>query len=144
MLFCTVYRFLSEEDQLWKDTREPPEECIQRGIDMMKWLASRPEKEIAVVSHSSWLKHLFRAFGESIEEKDKDTLHRLSGNAEVRSICLAAHRGFYPEGEWESVGDTDVFIPHHPSFRKGRWAPTNEQIAAKHMQLQPPNEDEEV
>jgi hypothetical protein len=103
---------------------------------MMKWLASRPETEIAVVTHSSWLKHLFRAFGETVEQKDMESLHRLSGNAEVRSICLAMHRGFYPEGEW--VGDTNVFLPHDLSFRKGRWAPGNVEIANIHEELQPP------
>lgn len=105
---------------------------------MMQWLASRPEKEIAVVTHSSWLKHLFRAFGETIEEKDKSKLHRLSGNAEVRSICLALHKGFYPPGKWE--GDSDVFIPDHPSFRKGRWAPTNDQISEIHTKVRKMNE----
>jgi len=124
----------SETDELWKDTREPPAEVIQRGVDMMKWLASRPETEIAVVAHSSYLKHLFRAFGQQIESSDKQKLHRLSGNAEVRSISLALHHGFYPEGEWE--GDTNVFVPTHPSFRKGKWAPTNDQIVQNHVQLQ--------
>lgn len=127
-------RWSSETDELWKDTREPPAEVIQRGVDMMKWLASRPETEIAVVAHSSYLKHLFRAFGQQIESSDKQKLHRLSGNAEVRSISLASHHGFYPEGEWE--GDTNVFIPTNPSFRKGKWAPTNDQIVQNHVQLQ--------
>jgi len=123
----------SEQDELWKDTREPPAEVIQRGVDMVKWLATRPETEIAVVAHSSYLKHLFRAFGEQIEESDQKMMHRLSGNAEVRSISLALHHGFYPEGKWR--GDSDVFVPSHPSFRKGRWAPTNDEIAEKHLQL---------
>ena len=100
---------------------------------MMQWLATRPEKEIAVVTHSSWLKHLFRAFGESVTTKDKETMHRLAGNAEVRSICLALHKGFYPEGNW--IGDTNVFVPTCPSFRKGRWAPTSDSIAEMHKTL---------
>jgi hypothetical protein len=98
---------------------------------MMQWLATRPEQEIAIVTHSSWLKHLFRAFGESIHEKDKKHLHRLAGNAEIRSVCLALHRGFYPEGEW----DGNTFIPTHPSFRKFRYNPTNEQVADIHRDI---------
>ena len=101
---------------------------------MMKWLASRPETEIAVVTHSSWLKHLFRAFGKQVADKDKKELHRLSGNAEVRSICLAMHIGFYPEGEWHD----NTFIPGHPSFRRGCWAPKEDEIASYHKELQPP------
>jgi len=132
-LIVVALRYPTEEDQLWKETREPDEDCTNRGIAMMEWLATRPEKEIAVVTHSSWLKHLFRAFGETIHDKDKKTLHRLAGNAEVRSICLALHKGFYPDGSW--VGGTDVFIPDHPSFRKGRWAPTNDTISDLHKSL---------
>lgn len=99
----------------------------------MEWLASRPEKEIAVVTHSSWLKHLFRAFGEQVAERDQKTLHRLAGNAEVRSICLALHRGFYPQGEWiEGEEGDDIFRPHHISFRRFRYAPTNKEVAKLH------------
>mmetsp|Transcript_27322 Transcript_27322/g.33353 ORF Transcript_27322/g.33353 Transcript_27322/m.33353 type:complete len:137 (+) Transcript_27322:161-571(+) len=89
------YRYASEEDQDWGEHREPDDSCTGRGIKMMQWLATRPEKEIAVVTHSSWLKHLFRAFGQTVHEKDKKRLHRLAGNAEVRSICLALHKGAY-------------------------------------------------
>ena len=128
-----IISFPTEEDELWKETREPDEICTGRGIAMMEWLASRPENEIAVVAHSSWIKHLFRAFGKTIHQKDKSRMHRLSGNAEVRSISLACHKGFYPPGTW--VGDTDVFVPDHPSFRRGRWAPTNDQISDIHTKV---------
>jgi broad specificity phosphatase PhoE len=124
------FGFPTEEDELWKETREPGEETIARGHAMMAWLATRPEKEIAVVTHSSWLKHLFRSFGGYIDDQDESKMHRLSGNAEVRSICLALHKGFYPEGKWK--GDTDIFIPDHPSFRKGRWAKQPEEYLEIH------------
>ena len=107
-------RYPTEADEDWKETREPDDECVQRGVAMMQWLATRPEQEIAVVTHSSWLKHLFRAFGDTIDQRDVKTMHRLAGNAEVRSVCLALHRGFYPEGTWQG----DAFVPVHPSFRK--------------------------
>ena len=129
----TSFAYASEEDTDWTEMREPDGDVTSRGIEMMQWLATRPEKEIAVVTHSSWLKHLFRAFGESVHDKDKQTLHRLAGNAEVRSICLAMHRGFYPQGEW--LGNSNVFIPSHPSFRTGRWAPTSMEIAQVHHNL---------
>mmetsp|Transcript_16731 Transcript_16731/g.30307 ORF Transcript_16731/g.30307 Transcript_16731/m.30307 type:complete len:124 (-) Transcript_16731:182-553(-) len=123
---------------MWKDTREPDADCTARGVAMMQWLATRPETEIAVVTHSSWLKHLFRAFGETIHHKDKASLHKLAANAEVRSITMACHRGFYPPGKW--VGDSDVFLPEHVSFRKGKWATSDEQIAEKHKQVRKGNE----
>ena len=129
------FGFTTPDDEVWTEEREASESVIQRGVDMMKWLATRPETEIAVVTHSSWLKHLFRSFGNTLVEEDKDELHRLSGNAEVRSICLAMHKGFYPEGEW--VGDTDIFIPSHPSFRRGKWSVQPDTLATMHKGIQP-------
>ncbi|KAF2619270.1 hypothetical protein F2Q68_00040576, partial [Brassica cretica] len=42
----------SEEDNLWRpDVRESEEEIFARGLEFMKWLWKRPEKEVAVVSH---------------------------------------------------------------------------------------------
>lgn len=134
------FGFETEEDSHWQEFREPDEECTARGIAMMEWLATRPENEIAVVTHSSWLKHLFRAFGQTIHESDKKALHRLSGNAELRSICLACHKGFYPPGSW--IGDTDIFVPDHPSFRRGRWAATNTQISNIHEKVREESKQE--
>ena len=119
------------DDTVWTTDREPGETVTARAVALMQWLATRPETEVAIVTHSSWLKHLFRAFGDNIAPTDKDSLHRLSGNAEVRSVCLALHRGFYPEGRWEG----DEFIPHDHSFRRYRWAPSHERIATMHKDL---------
>ncbi|KAL3938305.1 MAG: hypothetical protein SGARI_001791, partial [Bacillariaceae sp.] len=104
---------------------------------------------IAVVTHSSWLKHLFREFGHQTHTKDMEVLHRLAGNAEIRSVCLALHRGFYPDGEWVKEGkqnnggdgdgdseeDNEVFVPHNPTFRRGRWAPSDDRIGGLHSKL---------
>ncbi|KAJ3209274.1 hypothetical protein HDU83_005654 [Entophlyctis luteolus] len=126
------YGFPTQSDERWSPTRESPEAVTERAMQMMQWLASRPESEIALVTHSSWLKHLFNGFGgSSVAKKDLDNLHRLAGNAEVRSVCLALHRGFYPEGEWEG----NTFIPSHTSFRRYRWAPTPEAIANMHKNI---------
>lgn len=125
------YGYPHENDVYWTTTREPSESVLQRGIQLVHWLAMRPETELAVVSHSSFLKHLFRAFGQSLHHKDQRTLHRIAGNAEVRSVCLALHRGFYPPGEWHG----DRFVPLEKSFRRGKWAPSQEQVADLHAQL---------
>ena len=122
------YGYPTEEDINWTKEREPSDQVTNRAIEFIQWLASRPEQEIAVVTHSSWLKHLFRAFGHQVAATDKQKLHRLAGNAEVRSVCLALHRGFYPKGNWHG----EHFCPQDPSFRRGRWAPTDEQIAKMH------------
>ena len=126
------FGYPTEQDLHWTEKREDSELVVQRCIDFMQWLASRPEREIAVVTHSSFLKHLFRSFGHQTAEKDKSELHRLAGNAEVRSICLALHRGFYPPGQWV---DNNVFMPDDPTFRRGRWAPTIDTIASLHKKV---------
>jgi hypothetical protein len=188
------FAFETEDDEAWQEFREPDADCTARGVKMMQWLATRPESEIAVVTHSSYLRHLFGAFGQNIAKKDKEALHRTvclvpvfpfhccffccslsfldvllarslarslslslpgaastqpfpfcvcprtllapltvpqAGNAEIRSVTLAMHKGFYPDGEW----DGDTYIPSHPSFRKGRYAPTAEAVQALHNGL---------
>jgi broad specificity phosphatase PhoE len=129
------FGYPTDSDEEWTETREPDDSVTARAIAMMQWLGTRPEKDIAVVTHSSWLKHLFRAFGDHIDEKDKTKLHRLSGNAEVRSITLALHKGFYPEGQWEPTDSGEVFVPAHHSFRRGRYAPAGETVAKIHQRL---------
>jgi broad specificity phosphatase PhoE len=125
------FGYPTEDDENWSETREPSEQVTKRAIDFVQWLATRPEQEIAVVTHSSWLKHLFHAFGQRLADKDMETLHRVAGNAEVRSVTLALHRGFYPDGKWED----DVFIPRDHSFRRGKWAPAHGQISRMHKRL---------
>jgi broad specificity phosphatase PhoE len=131
------FGYPTEDDPYWTEDREPSDAVTSRAVAFMQWLATRPETEIAVVTHSSWLKHLFRAFGRNTADADRSTLHRLAGNAEVRTVCLALHRGFYPDGEWEEGGEGDggEFVPHDHSFRRGRWAPSPSRIARMHERL---------
>ncbi|KAJ3127255.1 hypothetical protein HK100_009850 [Physocladia obscura] len=126
------FGFPDDADIVWSPERESSESVSNRAIKMMEWLATRPESDIAVVTHSSWLKHLFAGFGGNVATKDKLNMHRLTGNAEVRSVCLAMHRGFYPEGEWKG----DTFIPSHKSFHRFRYAPTPEALANMHKSVQ--------
>mmetsp|Transcript_10245 Transcript_10245/g.19676 ORF Transcript_10245/g.19676 Transcript_10245/m.19676 type:complete len:300 (-) Transcript_10245:161-1060(-) len=126
------FAYCDEDDTKWTEKRETDESCCERGVALLHWLATRPEKEIAVVTHSSFLRHLFRAFGFSLDKRDMGELHRKSGNAELRSVTLALHRGFYPEGRWTKDGS---FVPSHPSFRKGKWAAAPKEMKAMHANL---------
>lgn len=125
------FGYCTEDDMNWNENREPSDILTQRGVNLMKWLATRPEKELAVVTHSSWLKHLFWSFGDQVDSRDQKVLHRLAGNAEIRSVCLALHKGFYPEGTW----DGDTFIPCHKSFRRYHYAPSNDEISLLHANV---------
>lgn len=79
------------QDSFYSDDRETDEHCCERAVHFLEWLNSRPEKCIAVVTHSSFLRHLFGQFGDSLNQEDKDSLQRMAGNCELRSIVLCSH-----------------------------------------------------
>jgi broad specificity phosphatase PhoE len=81
----------SNEDCYYRDDRESDEDCCARAVRFLEWLNSRPEKCIAVVTHSSFLRHLFGQFGEHLTQEKKDSLQRMAGNCELRSVVLCSH-----------------------------------------------------
>jgi len=74
-----------------EDAREPDEDCCARAVEFLTWLNRRPEKCIAVVTHSSFLRHLFGQFGGTLAADDRDGLQRMAGNCELRSVVLCSH-----------------------------------------------------
>ena len=80
-----------DKDVFYTDERESDEHCCMRAVKFLEWLNKRPEKCIAVVTHSSFLRHLFGQFGENLHGDDMDSLQRLAGNCELRSIVLCSH-----------------------------------------------------
>ena len=63
-----------------QNARESDEHCCERALLFLEWLNKRPEKCIAVVTHSSFLRHIFSQFGGNLAADDKDSLQRLAGN----------------------------------------------------------------
>jgi broad specificity phosphatase PhoE len=82
---------IHNEDAFYTDERESDEHCCDRAVKFLEWLNSRPEKCIAVVTHSSFLRHLFGQFGGNLHWEDREGLQRLAGNCELRSIVLCSH-----------------------------------------------------
>lgn len=81
-----------EEDRFYTENgREPDEHTCARGLAFLQWLNRRPEKCIAVVTHSSFLRHIFQQFGGNLHNDDMDRLQRLAGNCELRSIVMCSH-----------------------------------------------------
>ncbi|VFQ62273.1 unnamed protein product [Cuscuta campestris] len=79
-----------DDDTLWKeDIRETNEEVAKRGSNFLKWLWTRKEKEIAVVTHSGFLIHTLSEFGNDCHPNVKSEICRPFKNCELRSIVIA-------------------------------------------------------
>lgn len=67
----------TEEDELWKpDSRETHDQIRARGAAFIKWLLARPERCLAVVSHSSFLFYLMQNFGHQVSTTVQGELRR--------------------------------------------------------------------
>ncbi|KAH7850149.1 hypothetical protein Vadar_028563 [Vaccinium darrowii] len=74
---CREHLIESDADILWKpDTREKDEELATRGMKFLNWLWTRPEKEIAVVTHSGFLIHTLSAFGNECPPSIKSEIYK--------------------------------------------------------------------
>ena len=49
------YCDIKDEEPKWSQTKESIKELEQRIQDMLKYIRNRPEKKIAIVSHSSFI-----------------------------------------------------------------------------------------
>lgn len=79
----------NDEDILWKeDVRETNEEVAARGMGFLKWLWTRKEKEIAIVSHSGFLFHTLGAFGNDCHQSVKSEICTHFANCELRSMVF--------------------------------------------------------
>ncbi|KAJ6310325.1 hypothetical protein OIU76_015119 [Salix suchowensis] len=79
----------TDEDVLWKaDVRETTEELATRGLKFYNWLWTRKEKEIAIVTHSGFLVHTLRAFGNDCHPSVKKEMCTRFANCELRSMVI--------------------------------------------------------
>jgi len=80
-------------DLLWGEERESDEDCATRAIEFLEWLFDRPECCIVVVTHSSFMRHMF-AHNWSVlgtAGNDREELTRSAGNCEMRTVVLCKH-----------------------------------------------------
>ncbi len=79
------------DDTWWKpDVRETDGEIAERGMKFLAWLATRPETEIAVVSHSSFLHFMLSNFATAAAPDVQRDLRRLFGAFLRRGVVHAA------------------------------------------------------
>ncbi|KAJ4895538.1 Phosphoglycerate mutase family protein [Raphanus sativus] len=80
---------VSEEDNLWRpDVRESEEEIFARGLEFMKWLWKRPEREVAVVSHGIVLQHMLYVFANDCDKPIRHDLCKRFANCEIRTVVI--------------------------------------------------------
>lgn len=81
----------TDEDEAWGPERESEEHVMKRAMRFLQWLSDRPERELAVVTHSSFLKNLFKVFGGDTSQDDQDVLRAVPANCELRTVVLCHH-----------------------------------------------------
>ncbi|CAK9325534.1 unnamed protein product [Citrullus colocynthis] len=121
-----------DEDTLWKpDIRETNDEVAERGLKFLKWLWTRKEKEIAVVSHSGFLFHALSAFGNDCRPFIKDEICKHFANCELRSFVLV---------DRSMIGSESSTTNFPGGLPKGIDLPSDV-AAEKHPEKGVPNED---
>ena len=88
---CDFSEVDHDDDVFFTKERESSAHCMERTVHFLEWLNKRPEKCIAVVTHTTFLNHLFAQFGSGQSLDDKDKLQRNTGNCELRSVVLCSH-----------------------------------------------------
>jgi broad specificity phosphatase PhoE len=87
----------SDKDALWSPKKEEKEAVKHRGLELARWLMHRPEREIAVVSHSVFLLYFMSNFGHSASIKVQGEMHRWFENCEMRTLVLSDESGVNQE-----------------------------------------------
>ncbi|KAL9250970.1 Phosphoglycerate mutase-like protein [Drosera capensis] len=86
---CREQMIETDEDTLWReDVRETTEDVAARGLKFMTWLLTRKEKEIVVVSHSSFLFNTLNQFGNDCHPLVKSEFSTHFANCELRSVVI--------------------------------------------------------
>mmetsp|Transcript_16030 Transcript_16030/g.31392 ORF Transcript_16030/g.31392 Transcript_16030/m.31392 type:complete len:280 (+) Transcript_16030:1-840(+) len=75
----------SEEDELWTTERESRKSVADRCDNVLKYLSTRPEKNLALVTHSSYLLTLFNA---ALDCKYAPELKEWFQTGELRSVKI--------------------------------------------------------
>lgn len=65
-----------------RESRESHDQIRDRGLKFIQWLMARPERRLAVVSHSSFLYFLLSNFGHDMAEPVQ---------SEIRRWCASHH-----------------------------------------------------
>ncbi|KAE8693566.1 Nudix hydrolase [Hibiscus syriacus] len=89
-----------EDDNLWNpNLRESTEELAERVAKLLKWLWTRPEKEIVIVSHGIVLQQiLINLLGNDGHPTVRAASCRRFGHCELRSVVILDKRSGFAHG----------------------------------------------
>ncbi|XP_022136313.1 phosphoglycerate mutase-like protein 1 [Momordica charantia] len=116
-----------DEDVFWKpDVFETEDEITARGLKFFKWLLTRKEKEIAVVTHSAFLIFSMLHFGNDCDLFIQSEIRGSFANAELRSIVLIDRSRIGSDSSNNFPGGiprgldlpVDIAIKKNPEFQK--------------------------
>ncbi|KAE8779972.1 phosphoglycerate mutase-like protein 1 [Hordeum vulgare] len=79
----------NDEDVLWEpEVRETIESVAARGMKFIDWLWTREEKDIAIVTHSSFLDFTLNMYGKECHPTIVEDMAKRFANCELRSMVL--------------------------------------------------------
>ncbi|GMI85211.1 hypothetical protein like AT1G09935 [Hibiscus trionum] len=80
----------SEDDNIWNpNLRESEEKLAKRVVELLKWLWTRPEKEIVIVSHGKILQQiLIGSLGKDDDPAARAALCKRFDHCELRSVVI--------------------------------------------------------
>lgn len=79
----------NDDDVLWQaDIREEISAVTARGMKFFDWLWTRPEREIAVVTHSAFLRNTLQQYANNCDPVIKNEIGKGFANCELRSMVL--------------------------------------------------------
>ena len=95
----------TEEDNLWlPDHRETAEELQDRAYVFLDLIMKRPERNIAVVTHSEFLLYMLKVFGSELGDQVRDNLRSWYQNCEMRSVVVADAHNLSPRDQTHHKG----------------------------------------
>eukprot|EP01062_Namystynia_karyoxenos_P067634 TRINITY_DN61640_c0_g1_i1.p1 TRINITY_DN61640_c0_g1~~TRINITY_DN61640_c0_g1_i1.p1 ORF type:complete len:386 (+),score=84.76 TRINITY_DN61640_c0_g1_i1:140-1297(+) len=87
-----------DKDELWEHHREPadgPEVDTlvgERAEAFMKWLLTRPEQRVVVVTNATFMRALFIRFGFSLSDMESKKFAAMPHNCEMRRVVVCPHQ----------------------------------------------------
>jgi len=102
LIFSTV----TEEDILWTDKRETPDELFARTEATLEKILNFPEICIAVITHNGFLKVLLQVLRQKYYFKDNGSDHFI--NAEMRTFVFSKDRTATISGSSQSGDENNA------------------------------------